>query len=54
MSEREKGAVLEALNNLSDHDKQFVLGYAAGRAANGSSPEADEKSEAQGNGQLEK
>ena len=33
MSEREKGAVLEALNQLDELDKRFILGYAAGRSA---------------------
>lgn len=42
MSEREKGSILEALSKLPNDDKQFVLGYAAGRSA--SQEEADQES----------
>lgn len=33
MSEVEKGAILEALTALPEDAKQFMLGFAAGRAA---------------------
>ena len=33
MSDREKGIILEARSSLPEKDKQFVLGYAAGRVA---------------------
>ena len=33
MSEMEKGALLEKISNLPENDKQFILGYAAGRTA---------------------
>lgn len=45
MSEREKGLILEALSNLPENDKQFVLGYAAGRAADIKPAEEKEKEE---------
>lgn len=45
MSEREKGAVLEALNQLDEKDKQFVLGYAAGRAADNNPSDGSTKEE---------
>lgn len=45
MSEREKGAILEALSNLPENDKQFVLGYAAGRTASNDEPSTEEKKE---------
>ena len=33
MSEKEKSSILEALTDLPEKDKAFVLGYAAGRSA---------------------
>lgn len=33
MSDRERGDIMEALKDLPEADKQFMLGYAAGRAA---------------------
>ena len=45
MSEREKGLILEALSSLPETDKQFVLGYAAGRAADVKPAEDDKKEE---------
>lgn len=40
MSERERGDIMEALKDLPEKDKQFVLGYAAGVTA---SEKNDEK-----------
>lgn len=45
MSDREKGAVLEALSKLPENDKQFVLGYAAGRSASVEEPTAEAESD---------
>jgi len=45
MSEREKGSILEALSDLPEKDKAFVLGYAAGRSA---STEEDQVEEQEG------
>ena len=42
MSEREKGAVLEALNQLDELDKRFILGYAAGRSASVDEADAED------------
>lgn len=33
MSEKERGDIMEALKELPEKDKQFVLGYAAGVSA---------------------
>ena len=33
MSEKERGDIMEALKDLPEKDKQFVLGYAAGVSA---------------------
>lgn len=33
MSDKERGDIMEALKSLSEKDKQFVLGYAAGVSA---------------------
>ena len=33
MSEKDKGQIMEQIKNLSESDKQFVLGYAAGITA---------------------
>lgn len=33
MSEKEKGEILETIKSLSPEDKNFVLGYMAGRTA---------------------
>lgn len=33
MSEKERGDIMEALKELPEKDKQFVLGYAAGISA---------------------
>lgn len=33
MSEQERGDIMEALKELPEKDKQFVLGYAAGISA---------------------
>lgn len=33
VSEKERGDIMEALKNLPEKDKQFVLGYAAGVSA---------------------
>ena len=41
MSEREKGELLEKISNLPEKDKQFILGYAAGRTAE-VKPDAEE------------
>lgn len=46
MSEREKGSILENLSDLPEKDKQFILGYAAGRSASSEeTTEAEEKKE---------
>lgn len=44
MSELEKGALLETISSLPEKDKQFILGYAAGRTA-GYKPATDEATE---------
>lgn len=33
MSDRERGDIMDALKDLPEADKQFMLGYAAGRSA---------------------
>ena len=33
MSEKERGDIMQALKELPESDKQFMLGYAAGRSA---------------------
>ncbi len=33
MSKEERGSIMDALKELPEADKQFMLGYAAGRAA---------------------
>ena len=47
MSEREKGALLEKISALPEKDKQFILGYAAGRTADvkPSTEEAEDENE---------
>ena len=45
MSDLEKGDILEALSNLPEKDKQFVLGYAAGRAADVKPDDSETKEE---------
>ena len=41
MSEKERADIIDALKELPEADKQFMLGYAAGRSA--SQPEQNEK-----------
>lgn len=41
MSEKERADIMDALKELPEADKQFMLGYAAGRSA--SQPEQAEK-----------
>lgn len=47
MSEKEKGALLKKISDLPEPDKQFILGYAAGRTAEvkSSANEEEEKKE---------
>lgn len=45
MSDLEKGNILEALSSLPEKDKQFVLGYAAGRAADVKPEDSEPKEE---------
>ena len=33
MNDRERGDIMDALKDLPEADKQFMLGYAAGRSA---------------------
>ena len=42
MSEQERGDIMEALKELPEKDKQFVLGYAAGVSASKAKPDNDE------------
>ena len=46
MSEKERAEIIDALKDLPEADKQFMLGYAAGRSA--SQPEQTEKKEEPG------
>ena len=49
MSDKERGDIMDALKELPEADKQFMLGYAAGRSA--SQPaQADKDQEAQKDG----
>lgn len=43
MSEKEKGSILEALSDLPEKDKAFVLGYAAGRSASTEEEQTEEQ-----------
>lgn len=47
MSDRERGDIMDALKDLPEADKQFMLGYAAGRSASVEEPvpeaESDQK-----------
>ena len=43
MSEQKISQAMEALKDLSDEDKQFMLGYAAGLTAKQPEKEADSK-----------
>lgn len=47
MSDRERGDIMDALKELPEADKQFMLGYAAGRSASAEEPaqkaESDQK-----------
>jgi hypothetical protein len=45
MSEKERGDIMDALKELPEADKQFMLGYAAGRSA--AKPEDSEDSSKQ-------
>lgn len=44
MSEKERADIMDALKELPEADKQFMLGYAAGRSA--SRPEQEKKASA--------
>lgn len=47
VSDRERGDIMDALKDLPEADKQFMLGYAAGRSASVEEPvpeaESDQK-----------
>lgn len=43
MGEKDKGNIMEALSNLPEEQKQFVLGYAAGVAAKTEPKESEPK-----------
>ena len=43
MSEKEKGEILETIKSLSPEDKNFVLGYMAGRSADTVSKEEEKQ-----------
>lgn len=43
MSEQERGSIMDALKTLPEADKQFMLGYAAGRSASSPQEESDAK-----------
>lgn len=47
MSEKERGDIIDALKDLSEADKQFMLGYAAGRSAS-VKPSSDEEKDKKG------
>lgn len=44
MSEKEKGEILETIKSLSPEDKNFVLGYMAGRTADKQEEKTDSAS----------
>ena len=41
VSDRERGDIMDALKELPEADKQFMLGYAAGRSASVEETEAE-------------
>lgn len=50
MSEKERADIMDALKKLPETDKQFMLGYAAGRSASQPEQAEKEKEEAQQDG----
>lgn len=50
MSEKERADIMDALKELPEADKQFMLGYAAGRSASQPKQEESGKEEAQKDG----
>lgn len=45
VSDRERGEIMDALKDLPEADKQFMLGYAAGRSASVEEPAAEAESD---------
>lgn len=53
MSEQERGSIMDALKSLPEADKQFMLGYAAGRSASSRQDDTDDKKpDASADGQI--
>ena len=50
MSEKERADIMDALKDLPEADKQFMLGYAAGRSAAQAEEPAKNEKEAQQDG----
>ena len=48
MSAEERKTIMDALNQLPEEGKQFVLGYAAGRAASSAEKKMDPAAEESG------